>query len=138
MAEGAGFVVFGFLAGLAFLAYSRKQWFLSYGLALVGFGFFIESFAFLVNAASSPGFEGFLSVVRYVSLGGGASFLAFVASTDGWRLLRAWRESRRRGPVPSLLSADADAQVAGRGGSKNASSARATMGSSMTLRDVPP
>lgn len=138
MVDGAGFVVFGFLAGFAYLAYARKQQHLAYGLGLVGFGFFLEAFMILIDAASQRGVEGFLSVVRYVSLGGGAAFLGYVAATDGVRLAREWREARRGLRAPSLISAEAPAQVAGRGGSKNASSARATMGSSTTLRDVPP
>lgn len=138
LSETVGFVVFGFLGGLAFLSYARRQAFLAYGLALIGFGFFIESFSLLVNASSQPALEGILVVIRYVALGGGAAFLAYVAGTDGWRVFLEWRARRAGRASPSLLSVEAPAQAPGRGGSKNASSPRSTMGSSTTLRELPP
>ncbi|MBI2077971.1 MAG: hypothetical protein HYT80_06315 [Euryarchaeota archaeon] len=86
----------GLFGGFAYLAYTKKQFFVMYGLGLIGLGFMFQGFAELApDKATEIGYVTFLRNLRNVAFGAGAAFLGYVAATEGFRYYERWRAKRR-------------------------------------------
>lgn len=97
MVASTSFVAVGLLGGFAYLAYVKKKELLCYGLASVGAGFFLDGVRFMTGEAG--GFGSFLGVLTHVAFGIGGAFLAYVATVEGWKLYRFWKERRHEAEV---------------------------------------
>jgi hypothetical protein len=84
MLEGLAFLAFGFLAGLAYLAYHQERELIAYGLGLLGIASALWGIQLLVGKASeAAALMTIVGILRYIALGAGLSFLAFVGTIEG-------------------------------------------------------
>ncbi len=102
MLEGFYFVLVGVSVGLAYLARTKQQDFLSYGLGLLGVACFLSGVIVLVSGSDADGggtdnvLVTILSLLRNVTLGGGVAFLIYLGSQVG---LRYYKERKTQADV---------------------------------------
>jgi hypothetical protein len=92
MVASTSFLAFGLLGGFAYLAWRKQRDILSYGLAGLGIGFFLDGVRMMMGPSS--GFGMFLEILHHIAFGVGGAFLAYVGAIESWKYSRVWKERR--------------------------------------------